>query len=238
MSHENPALATRWEYTIGIYTMNAQDFLTLLFNAIAVSFIFIITFDFITFVSIAIQHQKPKAVSLSQFSIFEILPTKEPLCPIDMELIPDPWMLSTVEHRQNKPKHTKVKPQLLLASSTVELEQSTPVIATLEWLTETISPVKDENEQPPNVIEMAHSKSASLPIPETTALANNSLRLIDIEKLQLRPARKIAKELNIAQKVRGKDAPVSWLRSQIKERLKEQPTQTAKVISSVLQKAG
>ena len=215
--------------------MNAQDFLTLLFNAIALSFIFIITFDFIAFVSIAIQHQKLKAVSPSQFSIFEILPTKEPLCPIDMEQIPDPWMLSTVEHRQNEPK----QPQLLLATSTVEVEQSTPVIATLEWLTETISPVKDENEQPPNLIEMAHSKSASLPIPETTALAK-LLRLIDIdiEKLQRSPARKIAKALNIAQKINGKDAPVSWLRSQIKERLKEQPTQTAKVISSVLQKAG
>ncbi|MDF5728850.1 MAG: hypothetical protein PUP92_12695 [Rhizonema sp. PD38] len=222
--------------------MNAQDFLTLLFNAIAVSFIFIITFDFITFVSIAIQHQKPEAVSPSQFSIFENSPTKEPLCPIDMELIPDPWMLSTVEYRQNEPKEAcrgsraaggeinNSSPTLSSLASPAQTYhiESTPVIATLEWLTETISPTEDENEQQPNVIEMAHSKNASLPIPET----------IDIEKLQLRPARKIAKALNIAQKVRGKDAPVSWLRSQIKAQLKEQPTHTAKVISSVLQKAG
>ena len=175
MSNENLAVATR--QNIGIYTMNAQDFLTLLFNAIAISFFFIVTFDFITFVSIAIQHQKPKAVSPNHLSIFEIIPqSSEPLCPIEIELIPDPWMLSTVEHRQNEPKYTTVKPQMLLASSTVELKQSTPVIATLECLTETISPVEDENEQQPNVIEMAHSKSASLPIPETTALANNSLQ--------------------------------------------------------------
>ena len=218
--------------------MNAQAFLTLLFNAIALSFIFIVTFDFITFVSIAIQHQKPKAVSPNHLSIFEIIPqSSEPLCPIEIELIPDPWMLSTVEHRQNEPKYTTVKPQLLLPCSTVEVEQSTPVIATLEWLTETISPVENENEQQPNVIEMAHSKSTFSRIPETTTLVNNLLQGINIEKLQLRPARKIAKALNIAQKVRGKDAPVSWLRSQIKAQLKEQPTQTAEVISSVLQQA-
>lgn len=129
-----------------------------------------------------------------------------------MELIPDPWMLSTVEHSQNKLEHTTVKPQLLLTSSAVEVEQSTPVIATQEWLTKTISAVEDENEQQPNVIEMANHKSAFSPIPETTALVDNLLRLIDLKKLQLRPARKIAKALNIAQKVRGKNVPLSWLR--------------------------
>ena len=84
---------------------------------------------------------------------------------------------------------------------------------------------------------MDHSKSAFSPVPETTAPVNNSLQGIDIEKLQLRPARKIAEALNIAQKVHGKDAPVSWLRSQIKAQLKDQPVQTAEVISLILQHA-
>lgn len=123
--------------------MDIQDFLTLLFDAmatpaagIALLFIVILTFDFITFISISTQHHKP----------------------------------STVSH------------------------------------------VKDENEQQPNVIDMAHPKNAFSPISETTAPVSNSLQGINIEKLQLRPARKIAKALNIAQKVHGKDAPVSWLR--------------------------
>lgn len=141
--------------------MDTQDFLTLLFDAIALLFIVIVTFDFITFISISTLHQKPPVVN----------------------------------------------------------------------------PVKDENEQQPNVIDMAHSKSTFSPVPETTAPVNNLLQGIDIEKLQLRPARKIAKALNIAQKVHGKDAPVSWLRSQIKARLKDQPVQTAEVISSILQQA-
>ncbi|MEC4812734.1 MAG: hypothetical protein SAK29_05590 [Scytonema sp. PMC 1069.18] len=97
--------------------------------------------------------------------------------------------------------------------------------------------IEAENKQQPNVIEMAHHKSAIPPIPETTVLVDNLVLGINIEKLQLRPARKIAKALNIAQKVQGKNVPLSWLRSQIKARLKEQPIQTAEVISSILQQA-
>jgi hypothetical protein len=43
--------------------MDTQDFLTLLFDAIALSFIVIVTLDFITFASIAMSCQKPSAVS-------------------------------------------------------------------------------------------------------------------------------------------------------------------------------
>ncbi|GAB1540341.1 hypothetical protein NUACC21_30100 [Scytonema sp. NUACC21] len=178
--------------------MNAQDFLTLLLDAIALSFIVIVAFDFIIFISIAIQHQKPATQSLGQFSILEIPPSNElltePLCPIEMEAIPDPWMLSSVEYCQNEPEPTTVQPQLLLPSSTVEAEQLT---------------IEAENKQQPNVIEMAHHKSAIPPIPETTALVDKLLQGINIEKLQLRPARKIAKALNIAQKVQGKNVPLS-----------------------------
>lgn len=44
---------------------------------------------------------------------------------------------------------------------------------------------------------------------------------IDIDKLQIRLARKIAKALGIAQKVNKKDQPISWLRAQIKAKLQQ-----------------
>jgi len=44
---------------------------------------------------------------------------------------------------------------------------------------------------------------------------------IDIDKLRLRRARKIAKALGIAQKVNKKDQPISWLRAQIKAKLQQ-----------------
>lgn len=52
---------------------------------------------------------------------------------------------------------------------------------------------------------------------------------IDLSKLPLRQARKVAKALNIRQKVNGKDAPVKWLRAQILQRVQEEPSTIAKV---------
>jgi len=63
------------------------------------------------------------------------------------------------------------------------------------------------------------------------------LQGIDIDTLQLRPARKICSRLGIQQKVNGKDAPLSWLRSQIKSRLSEKPTEVAPIIQEVLEVA-
>lgn len=56
----------------------------------------------------------------------------------------------------------------------------------------------------------------------------------DLDKLQLRPARKIAGKLGIQQKVNGKDQPLSWLRAQIKKRFSEKPIETAPVIVEAL----
>lgn len=60
-------------------------------------------------------------------------------------------------------------------------------------------------------------------LPQVTAELNldKLLSAIDIDKLQLRRARKIAKALGIAQKVNKKDQPVSWLRAQIKAKLQQ-----------------
>jgi len=60
---------------------------------------------------------------------------------------------------------------------------------------------------------------------------------IDLESLQLRPARKIAGKLRIAQKVNGKDQPLAWLRAQIKKRLQEKPEEAIPVIKEVLSAA-
>lgn len=63
-----------------------------------------------------------------------------------------------------------------------------------------------------------------VPDPEQPAvppLLEEILLDIDIEHLQLRPARKIAKALNIAQKVNGRDQPLSFLRAQIKAKLQQ-----------------
>jgi hypothetical protein len=57
---------------------------------------------------------------------------------------------------------------------------------------------------------------------------------IDLDNLQLRPARKIAGKLNIQQKVNGKDQPLGFLRAQIKKRLNEQPQEVAPIIEEVL----
>ena len=57
---------------------------------------------------------------------------------------------------------------------------------------------------------------------------------IDLDTLQLRPARKICSRLGIQQKVNSKDAPLSWLRAQIKAKLSEKPTEVVPVIQDVL----
>jgi len=60
---------------------------------------------------------------------------------------------------------------------------------------------------------------------------------IDLDTLQLRPARKICGRLGIQQKVNGKDAPLSWLRTQIKSRLSEKPIEVAPLIQEILKAA-
>lgn len=56
---------------------------------------------------------------------------------------------------------------------------------------------------------------------------------VEVEKITLRKARKIASHLGIRQKVNGKDQPKSWLVAQIVKRLENQPIATAAVIKQV-----
>lgn len=60
---------------------------------------------------------------------------------------------------------------------------------------------------------------------------------VDIDNLQLRPARKLAKALDIAQKVNGRGQKLGFLRSQIKAKLQQLealPAETVEVLREVL----
>ena len=61
---------------------------------------------------------------------------------------------------------------------------------------------------------------------------------IDLDSLQIRQARKIAKALNIKQTVtnggKKKDKPLDWLRREIKQKLQQNPQEVAPVIREVL----
>ena len=115
------------------------------------------------------------------------------------------------------------------------------------WLRETVPPEQQcLFDEKPDLEFHLESEAASeppappvepLPDPEQPAVPPSLEEIlldIDIEHLQLRPARKIAKALGIAQKVNKKDQPLSWLRAQIKKHIEQVPAETAQVITSVL----
>ena len=83
-------------------------------------------------------------------------------------------------------------------------------------------------------------KEISIQPPLPTAVEPKLVKFlshIDIDKLQLRPARKIAKVLNIAQKINGRDQTLSFLRNQIKVKLQQLETlsvETVEVLREVL----
>lgn len=179
--------------------MSAQEFLTLLFNAIALSFITIATLDFISGLIPLMPRYKMPLVSPGQLNLFDYKPKPLPL-------LPDPWMLPIDEIAS-----VTIQPQKIVQT------QHQPVLLLLP-------PVKE----------------ASIQLPLPTAAEpklEQFLSHINIDKLQLRPARIIAKSLNIAQKINGRDQTLSFLRHQIKVKLQQLealPTETVKVLREVL----
>ena len=112
-----------------------------------------------------------------------------------------------------------------------------------------LEPTEDEDLvqdlwEPEEPITLAQALSAEFdpqPVVEETLESPNQeptlkelLQGINIDTLQLRPARKICGRLGIQQKVNSKDAPLSWLRAQIKAKLSEKPTEAVPVIQEVL----
>ncbi|MGB7443034.1 MAG: hypothetical protein WA919_18370 [Coleofasciculaceae cyanobacterium] len=84
---------------------------------------------------------------------------------------------------------------------------------------------------------VAESQTKTKPIPQPKPSLDELLQGVDLDKLQLRPARKIASRIGVQQKVNGKDQPLAWLRAQIKKRLAEKPQEVASVIAEVLKAA-
>jgi len=99
------------------------------------------------------------------------------------------------------------------------------------------------DEQPINIAEVLGAEvdperelgSSTLELPKLEPTLEELLLDIDLDTLPLRPARKICGRLGIQQKVNSKDAPLSWLRTQIKAKLSEKPTEVVPVIQEVLQ---
>lgn len=181
-----------------IFTMSAQEFLTLLFDAIALSFITVATLDFITGLTPLMPRFKLPVASPGQLNLFDLEPLPFPL-------LPDPWILPTDEIFD-----IMAQPQ-----QTAQIEHKRLLL---------LPPANEISIQPP-LTATAKLKLVNL------------LSDIDIDKLQLRPARKMAKALNIAQKINGRDQTLSFLRSQIKARLQQLetlPVETVKVLGEVL----
>lgn len=169
--------------------MNAQDFLTFLFDAIALSFLTIAIIDFTTGL---MPRLKISPISPGQLNLFDHKP--EPL-----PLLPDPWMLPIDEVAEiSIPQHLSAK-------------QSKPLLL--------LPPAKE---------------AAASSVPTTTELTLDELFLgIDINKLQLRLARKIASLLGISQKVNGRDQKLSWFKVQIKAKLQQPQELPTTVILAV-----
>ena len=91
-----------------------------------------------------------------------------------------------------------------------------------------------EPEQKHLLLPQVESVSTQPQLLATSELALDALLAgVDLNMLQLRPARKIARALGIAQKVNGKDQPLSWLRSQIKNRLQQSQEVSPEAIEAV-----
>lgn len=172
--------------------MSAQEFLTLLFDVIALSFITIATLDFIAGLMPLMPHYKMPLVSPGQLNLFDLKPKTLPL-------LPDPWTLPIDEIAE-----VTAQPQ-----QTAQIEQK-PILMLLP-------PVKEIRIRPP------------LPTAAEPKL-DQLLLSIDIDKLQLRPARKMAKALDIAQKINGRDQTLSFFRSQIKAKLQQSEALSAETV--------
>lgn len=84
--------------------------------------------------------------------------------------------------------------------------------------------------------ETSEEVTAVIEVEEKPAIAD-LLEGIEVEKLTLRKARKVAKALDIRQKVRGKDQPKAFLVAQIAKKLKANPVEVAPIIVEQVQAA-
>lgn len=127
----------------------------------------------------------------------------------------------------------KPKPLPLLPDPwTLPIDEITSVIVQPQQIAQT--------QHQPVLLLLPPVKEASLQtlLPTAAELKlDQLLSHINIDKLQLRPARKIAKALNIAQKINGRDQTLGFLRHQIKVKLQQLEAlsvETVEVLRQVL----
>ena len=105
-----------------------------------------------------------------------------------------------------------------------------------EWLL----PVQDKGEIVPltNLAQREQKHLRLLPPGKIINVSNpdlkDLLRGLDLDKLKLRQARKIAKLLGIAQKVNGRDQKLAFLVSQIKSKLQQAKAEIIEVVRQEL----
>lgn len=105
-----------------------------------------------------------------------------------------------------------------LRAAATELE--VPIIAALTSITPTIPGPDPVLTDPEEATAQQYFLAETTPASVTRSL-EEMLQGVDLDTLQLRPARKIAKALSIAQKINKQDQPLSFLRAQIKAKLQQ-----------------
>ena len=112
----------------------------------------------------------------------------------------------------------------------------------VSWLLSDPVIVPNTQTAPALELKIATPAQAIVTAPEAKSMVQKStkdleqlLDGINIETLKLRPARRIAGKLGIQQKFSGKDAPLRYLRTQIRQRLEEQPNFVAPIIAQAFE---
>lgn len=150
------------------------------------------------------------------------------------------WIASAI--KSSSPYQSEaptIKPHLQLDKKAISLLLPDPWMLPIDEVAE-ISTHKrfSPNKLKPLLLLPPAKETSTSSVPITAELTLNELFLnIDIDKLQLRLARKIAKELGIFQKVNGRDQKLSWLRAQIKAKLQhpqELPTTAILAVRDLL----
>ncbi len=190
--------------------MSTQELLTFLFNAIALGFITIASIDF--GMRLVVAYKQVSIPPKKQLSIQQ-LPTQLPRSGVPQELpqLPDPWLLPVAEN-----------PLLLRYPSTEFFKR--------EDEAEIASKILMAYKQQKHLRLLPPAKTIDVFNPELEDL----LRGVDLDKLKLRQARKIAKVLGIAQKVNGRDQKLAFLVSQIKLKLQQARAEIVEVVRQEL----
>lgn len=159
--------------------MSTQELLTFLFKAIALGFITIASMDFGTRLVVAYKQVSIASVPPKKQPSIQQLPTQLPRSGIPQTLpqLPDPWLLLPVAEN--------LQPLQLPSTEFFKGEDKAKIASKILLI----------HEQQKHLRLLPPAKALNVSNPELEDL----LRGVDLDKLKLRQARKIAKVLGIAQ---------------------------------------